>query len=473
MSLFKHFSRGIRARSPRTETVRRARISSAQIIPLSFLAAILLGAVLLYLPISTAPGKETDFLTALFTSATSVCVTGLVVVDTFSHWSFFGQAVILVLIQVGGLGIVSVMAALTLMLRRKISLRNTLIIHDAFNLTSIHDLVSFLLKVVRWTFAVEAAGALLYMPVFIRKFGPARGIWNSVFTAVSAFCNAGIDTLGGSSLVAYQTSVPVLGVTMLLIVLGGLGYIVWFDVAATVHTARRKRFGLITTFRRMSEHTKLVLVSTLSLIFGGALIFLLMEYNNPDTIGTMSFGGKLLNSVFQSVTFRTAGFSSVPQENMTAGSSLVGCVLMFIGGSPVGTAGGVKTVVFIVVVMNVLSFVHDRDNTVIFHRAVPEKFIRKANAILTVMLFAIVISLILLVTLSGCSVLDGLYETCSALCTVGLSRNLTASLNTSGRLLIILAMYLGRIGPISMALFFNTHTGGSAAGTTEGVFIVG
>lgn len=473
MSLFDRFSRGDRARPPRTDTARRARISSAQIIPLSFLGAILLGTVLLYLPVSTAPGAETDLLTALFTSTTSVCVTGLVVVDTFSHWSFFGQSVILVLIQVGGLGIVSVMAALTLTLRRKISLRNTLIIHDAFNLTSMHDLVSFLLRVVRWTFAVEAVGALLYLPGFIRRFGPAQGIWNAVFTAVSAFCNAGLDTLGASSLVPWQTSVPVLGVTMLLIVLGGLGYIVWFDVAAAVRTAREKRFGPITTLRRMSEHTKLVLVSTLALIVGGALLFLLMEYDNPATIGTMRFGEKLLNSVFQSVTYRTAGFSSVPQEGMTPGSSLIGCVLMFIGGSPVGTAGGVKTVVFIVVVMNVLSFVRDREDTVIFRRAVPEKLIRKANAIVTVMLFAIVVILILLVTLSGCSVLDGLYEACSALCTVGLSRSLTASLNTPGRIIIILAMYMGRIGPISMALFFSTRAGGHVTGTTEGVFIVG
>ena len=472
MSLFNRLKRN-RAHSPGMETVRRARISSAQIIPLSFLCAILLGTVLLYLPLSTAPGKETDLLTALFTSTTSVCVTGLVVVDTFSHWSLFGQAVILVLIQLGGLGIVSVMAALTLMLRRKISLRNTLIIHDAFNLTSIHDLVNFLLRVVRWTFVVEAVGALLYLPAFIRRFGPARGIWNSVFTAISAFCNAGIDTLGENSLTAYQTNIPVLSVTMLLIVLGGLGYIVWFDVVAVVRTAGRKRYGPVTTLRRMSEHTKLVLVSTLALIICGALVFLLFEYHNPDTIGKMSFGGKVLNSIFQSVTFRTAGFASVPQEGMTPGASLVGCVLMFIGGSPAGTAGGVKTVVFVVVIMNVLSFVRDREDTVIFHRSVPEKLIRKANAIVTVMLLAIVVFLILLVTLSDCSVLDGLYEACSALCTVGLSRNLTASLNTSGRILIILAMFMGRIGPISMALFFNTRAGGNMTGSTEGVFIVG
>ena len=467
------FPRARRIRSSRTETVRRARITSAQIIPLSFLSAILLGTVLLYLPISTAPGEETDLLTALFTSTTSVCVTGLVVVDTFSHWSLFGQGVILVLVQLGGLGIVSVMAALMLTLRRRISLRNTLVIHDAFNLTSIQGLMSFLRRVVRWTFAVEAVGVLLYLPAFIRRFGSARGAWNAVFTAVSAFCNAGLDTLGDSSLIAYRTSVPVLGVTMLLIVLGGLGYIVWFDVAEAVRVARNRGFGPVTTLKRMSEHTKLVLVSTLALIVGGALALLLFEYDNPDTIGSMSFGGKLLNCLFQSVTLRTAGFASVPQESLTPGAALFGCVLMFIGGSPVGTAGGVKTVVFIVVIMNVLSFVRDREDTVIFRRAVPEKLIRKANAIVTVMLLAIVLFVILLVTVSGCSVLDGLYEACSALCTVGLSRGLTASLNTAGRLLIILAMFLGRIGPISMALFFSTRVGGGTAGTTEGVFIVG
>ena len=452
----------------------KTRISSAQLIPLSFLAAILIGALLLMLPFATAPGEHTDFLTAFFTATTSVCVTGLVVVDSFTHWTLFGKIIILILIQLGGLGIITVTSALMLFIHKKFSLRNSLLIHDAFNLTSTRGLVRFLRRVLQGTFVVEGLGALLYMTVFIPRFGFVEGVWQSIFTAISAFCNAGIDILGPNSLIPYRSNPTVLIVTMLLIVLGGLGYMVWFDTILTTKNGVRNHYSPITVLRRLNEHTKLVLVLTGSLILLGAVLIFVFEYNNPETLGPMTLGGKILNSLFQSVTFRTAGFAAVPQQALRSSSALLGCLLMFIGGSPVGTAGGVKTVVFFVILVNVMSFIQNRDQTVIFKRRVSDDLVRKANAIVTVCFLVICILLITLVSLENVGVIDGLYEVVSAVGTVGLSRALTPSLRTAGRILIIIGMYLGRIGPISMALFFNTGSkNGNSISVAEGKFIVG
>ncbi|MBQ8974793.1 MAG: potassium transporter TrkH [Oscillospiraceae bacterium] len=452
----------------------KARITSAQLIPLSFIIAILVGALLLMLPFATADGESTDILTALFTSTTSVCVTGLVVVDTFSHWTIFGKTVILILIQLGGLGIITVTSALMLFVHKKMSLKSRLLIHDAFNLNTIHGLLRFLRRVVKSTFAVEGMGALLYMTVFIPKFGVAEGIWQSVFTAVSAFCNAGLDVLGPDSLISYNSNPLILIVTMALIVIGGLGYIVWFNTARTVRVGIKKRYSPATTLRRLSEHTKLVLCLTAFFILFGAVLIFIFEYDNPDTIGRMSLGGKILNSFFQSVTLRTAGFSSVSQGALRGSSALLGCLFMFIGGSPMGTAGGVKTVAFFVIAVNVLSFIENRDETVIFDRRVPAALIRKATAIITVSAVILIILLIALVALEDIPALDALYEMASAIGTVGLSRGITPSLGGAGRILIIIGMYLGRIGPISMALFFNTGAPAeNSISVTEGKFIVG
>ena len=453
-------------------TKRRIRLTSAQIIPASFLITILIGTLLLLLPPATVRGEHTGIMTALFTATTSVCVTGLVVVDTYAHWTLFGKIVILILIQLGGLGIVTSVGALIVFVQKRLSLRNQMLIYDAFNLDSLSGLFVFLKKVLAGTFIVEGAGALAYLPSFLPRYG-AKGIWYAAFTSVSAFCNAGIDILGPDSLISFQKDPLVLTVTMLLIVLGGLGFLVWFDIIRVIKKAKKKKYGIRGILSHMSVHSKLVLSFTLFLILSGAAAVMAMEWTNAQTIGNMGFGSKVLNSIFQSVTFRTAGFATIPQEMMRTETSLLGCVYMLIGGSPVGTAGGLKTVVIAIVLFNALSFVRGKDQTTIFRHGVAEKTIRKANAIVTVSVLLVLVMTIALLISCRVPLIDGLYETVSAICTVGLSRHLTASLNLWGRLIIVICMYLGRIGPISMALFFSTGKNERNIRYAEGNFTLG
>ena len=450
------------------------RLSPAHIIPLSFLLAIAVGTLLLLLPASSAKGVETDFLTALFTSTTSVCVTGLVVVDTYAHWSLFGKIVILILIQLGGLGIVSAISMVMLFLRRRFSLRSRTLLLDALNLDSRLGLLSFLARIFKWTFLVELLGAALYCIEFIPRFGVLRGIWISVFTSISAFCNAGLDILGPDSLSRYAGSPLVIWVTMALIVLGGLGYIVWFDIGRCVRDGIRFRFSPRQAIRRLGAHTRLVLRLTAGLILLGAVLIFLAESRNPATMGSMSPGDKILNCLFQSVTFRTAGFYTVPQENLSDFSCLVGYLWMFIGGSPIGTAGGVKTVTMYLVFANAISYAHARKASVLFRRKISDELMQKAAAIVMISFLTLLVSSLLLLALEPVSMTDGLFEAISAVATVGLSRALTPSLHTAGRIIIIATMYLGRIGPISMALFLaRPKPEKNSISYAEGKFYVG
>ncbi len=433
---------------------RKPELSTTQMISLSFLSAILVGAALLMLPCSTVPGEETDFLTALFTATTSVCVTGLVVVDTFSHWTLFGHIVIMLLIQVGGIGVVCLSAVLLILIHKRLSLKTRVLMMDSFNLDSIKGVAGFCQRVVRDIFIVEGIGAILSAFVFVPEFGNTKGIYVSIFHSISAFCNAGIDVIGPDSLCRYSGNYFILFVTMMLIVLGGLGFVVWFDVANAVgaffsKAEGRKRF-------RLHEQTKLVLALTAVLIVSGAMLTFLAEMDNPATMQSMSLGAKIWNSFFQSVTFRTAGFMTVSQKGLREVTALFGLMYMFIGGSPMGTAGGVKTVTFFALMLYAISFLRDREKPVVFNRAFPIETIRKAVAIILIsFLVTSLLSIMLMFTDHSILMTDALFETFSATATVGLSRNLTSSLTPVGRMIIIMAMYLGRIGPISLVMFFR------------------
>lgn len=427
---------------------RKFTLSTTQIILLSFLVTILIGSVLLALPISSADGKAIPYVDALFTATTSTCVTGLVTVPTFSTWSIFGQIVILILIQIGGIGVIAIMSGIMLLLNRKMGLGNRLLIQDAFNLNTLSGLAKFVKNILLGTLTVEGVGALLYMLVFVPAFG-ARGIWISVFNSVSAFCNAGIDIIGESSLCAYATNPLVNIVTASLIILGGIGYIVWWDVFRVIksRTPRNRR-----VFRHLTLHSKIAIVSTLCLIFGGALLIFVFEYNNPQTIGDMNLFDKLQVSLFQSITTRTAGFATVPQENLTGASTVVSLVLMFIGGSPVGTAGGVKTVTIVVLLCSALATIRNKTGATIFQRRISGGSIRKAVAVVATFSAVMLTSIILLAAVTDAPVIDIVYESVSATATVGLSKNLTASLSALGKCIIIVTMYFGRVGPISLAV---------------------
>ncbi|MBE5855833.1 MAG: potassium transporter TrkH [Lachnospiraceae bacterium] len=436
--------------------IQKHKLTSTQVIALGFLGAILVGTLLLLIPVATAKGQQTDFVTALFTATTSICVTGLVVVDTFSHWSFLGQLIILFLIQIGGFGVITLYSLVMMAMKKKFSLSTRLLIQDYYNLDSIHGLIKFLRRVVKDTLMVEGVGAVLYAFFFVPRFGFFRGIWISIFNAISAFCNAGMDVIGANSLIDYQTNLPLNIITMTLIVLGGLGYVVWFDFIETMKKSIKHKYNLHTFWSRMGEHSKLVVHLTIFFLVTGTLLVLLFEWNNPDTIGNLPVGKKILVSLFQSVTFRTAGFATVPQDALTPSTCLIGCIYMFIGGSPVGTAGGVKTVTIFVVLLNVFSFIRNRTEPVVFSRAVSDKLITKASAIVMANLMLTMVLIIALIQVSHAPTLAAAYEIFSATGTVGLSRGLTGNLNLAGRIVVMIGMYAGRIGPISMALFFST-----------------
>ena len=431
---------------------KRIELSTTQIIMLSFLAAIFAGSLLLSLPISVADGQTVPYLDALFTATTATCVTGLVTLPTVSTWSIFGQMVILVLIQIGGLGVITIMSALMILFHKKMGIGDRLLLQDAFNLNSLSGIIRFVKKVMAGTLVVEGFGALLYMIVFVPEFG-AKGIWISIFTSISAFCNAGIDIIADNSLCNYATNPVINSVTCLLVILGGIGYIVWWDVIRVIQKSSNCRRKL---FRNLTLHSKIAITATVILILGGALLFFLFEYNNPLTIKEMTLFDKLQVSLFQSVTTRTAGFATIPQQNMTNASTILCLLLMFIGGSPVGTAGGIKTVTIAVLVVSALATIQNKEETAVFNRSISRQAINKAVAVTGMSFTIMFFSTLLLSAATNCDTLDVLYETVSATATVGLTRNLTPYLNFGGKAIIIGTMYLGRIGPISLALALNS-----------------
>lgn len=430
------------------------KLSTTQLIALGFATTIFLGAILLSLPMSAADGQFTPFLPALFTATTSVCVTGLVVVDTYAHFSLFGQIVILILIQCGGLGIISITTGVMLMIGKKFSLKDSLLLEDAFNLNSLNGLSLFLKRVFKGTFLIEAIGAIGYMFVFVPRFG-TKGVWYSVFTAVSAFCNAGIDVMGSNSLMDYTGNIPVNLITMTLIIVSGLGYIVWWDILRVCGMWKRKEIKRQQLWNRLTLHSKIVLLMTVFLVCIGFIVVLAVEYHNPDTLGSLPLGEKIMAAFFQSVTCRTAGFATISQAALKDATALFCMLLMFIGGSPVGTAGGIKTTTVAVIFIAAMAIVRGNEDAVLFGRTISIRNVRKALAVTLISLLVAMGSLMILLCIQPGNFIDIAYEVFSAVGTVGLTRNLTPSLNSVGRVIIILCMYMGRIGPISMAIAFG------------------
>ncbi len=443
-------------------------------IPISFFAAIIIGAVILMFPIASKDGNWTPFVDALFTAATSICVTGLTVVDTGNYWSIFGQSIILILIQVGGLGVITVFSIVMIMAQKKFTLSDRIMLKDSLNLETTTGVIKFMIRIIKTTIVVELLGAILYSIDFIPRYGVLKGIRFSVFNSVSAFCNAGMDILGESSLEAYKGNGLVLGVTMALIVIGGGGFVVWFDIARKLKAGIAKRLSLKQIVLRFSEHTKLVISLTAFLIIFGAVAVFFFERNNPDTLGAMTLGEKILNSFFESITYRTAGFCTFSQAGLTNISCFFAYLLMFIGGSPVGTAGGVKTITFYLAVKNVTSYLHGEDNARVFKKSVSAERMRKASVIVSVEMATIISLTLILIGTNPISLQDGLFEIVSASATVGLTRDITTGLNDIGKVVVTIAMYLGRIAPISMAIFLaGISQKKKMIKNPEGHFIIG
>lgn len=431
---------------------KKLNFTTTQLIMFSFLLAILIGSILLTLPVCAADHQAVPYIDALFTATTSVCVTGLVTLPTVSAWSIWGQILILILIQIGGLGVITIMSGLMISLHRQIRLKDRILIQDAFNLNSLSGIVKFIKKVLIGTLIVEAVGAALYMTVFIPQYG-MKGIWISVFNSVSAFCNAGIDIISENSLCDYALNPMINFVTEALIIIGGIGYIVWWDVIRVVKKIRQK--GL-KCFANLTLHSKIVISTTVVLLTAGTIAFYVFEYANPLTMQGLSFMDRLQLSFFQSVTTRTAGFATIPQQNLTNASAVTSLFLMFIGGSPVGTAGGIKTSTVTVLFLAAMASIKGEDDVVMFHRTVKKQTISKAVAVVSISFMTLFTSTLLLSAVTNADILAVVYETVSATATVGLTRNFTAALNLAGKLIIIATMYLGRVGPISLVIAFNT-----------------
>ncbi|MCI5623483.1 TrkH family potassium uptake protein [Anaerostipes sp.] len=431
------------------------RLKPVQVILLGFLLTIMIGSVLLMLPVSSKSGQMTPYIDSLFTATTSVCVTGLVVETTMTHWSFFGQLVIAVLIQIGGLGVVTITAGMFFLLGKRISLSNRMLIQESMGLNTMSGLVVLVKKIFVGTFIVEGIGALLYATQFIPEFGWRYGIWASIFNSISAFCNAGMDIVQLDSLRSYVTNPVINFTTMGLIVLGGLGFIVWKDMYHGLKDLIYRKCTVKRAWDKLRFHSKVAITATLFLIIAGTVTIFIFEFNNPETMKDLNVGQKLMASMFQSVTTRTAGFETIPQAGLSEGSSLISMILMFIGGSPVGTAGGVKTVTFTILIYCVVTVAKQEDDISLFRRKVSDVLVPKALAIIMINLSVLLTAVLFLLLFDDQTFMTTCYECVSALATVGLSKGMTPELNLFGKIIIIITMYLGRVGPISMAIGFS------------------
>ncbi len=451
----------------------KIKLTTTRIIAFGFAIGILLGGILLHLPLASKTGEAVSFVDSLFVATTCLCVTGLTPVVTSEQWSYFGQTVMLFLMQFGGLGVVTFTTSVLMMLGKRISLADRMLIQDSYNLDSVAGVVKLTRRIIKGTLIVEGIGAVFYSFVFIPQFGVLDGIWKSVWHAVSAFCNAGLDTVDPSGFLIYQTNVLINITTMLLIIVAGIGFPVWWDIVRVAKEVARKEILLRDAFRKTMLHTKLAVTATLVLLFGGAVLILVFEYNNPATIGNLTFGQKVMASMFESTTLRTAGFQTIDQADLTGASSILAMLLMFIGGSPSGTAGGVKTVTFVILFLAMLSSIRGNEEVTAFRRKISDDFVKRALTVVMSSFFVLVTMSIVLSAIEDFSALDILFEVVSGLATVGLTRGITGSLSTVSKYLIILTMYLGRIGPITMALAFNAKKYQGKKSLAEGKVIIG
>lgn len=428
-------------------------MTTAQVIACGFAVLILIGGIILRMPFCTAPGQSTSFTDAVFTATTCVCVTGLVTVTTATHWTLAGKIVMLILIQIGGIGFIALASIIFITLRKKISMRSRKMIQESYNLDQMSGLVRMVKRVVACVFGAEAIGAVGYAFCFIPEFGVVKGIWQSVFTSVSAFCNAGVDILGENSLMSYVNDPAVNFITIVLIITAGLGFIVWWDVADKIRKVFRRELSAHRIFRSLRLHSKLVLTTTAVLVLGGTVLIFIFEYNNPRTMADMPLWQKLMASLFQSVTTRTAGFLTIDQAAFSGASVLLCLFLMFIGGSPMGTAGGMKTTTVAVMFLNVVSNLRGKEDVEFRHRRIRSHYIRSAVVIMgTGFGILLMMSMLLAAAMPETSLIDIVYEITSAIATVGLSRGLTSRLTLAGKWIVILTMYLGRIGPMTLGM---------------------
>ena len=442
---------------------KKLGISAVRRIGFSFFAVILIGSILLSLPMSHSVHSTSSYLDHLFVATSATCVTGLVTHVTASEYTLFGQIVIILLIQIGGLGFLTLMSMFFVLLKRKLTYANKIVMQEALNRNSLNETGIYIKRVIKYTVCFELIGAICLAFVFIPQFGILKGIYYSLFHAISAFCNAGFDVFGGGvSLTTHNTNALVILTAAALIIIGGLGFGVWTEL----YNVKR--------IRRFSVHTKIVLLVTGFLVIGGTILMLLFEYNNPETIAAMNGGEKVLNSFFAAVTPRTAGFNSISTSGMTSAGKFLTMILMMIGGSPGSTAGGIKTTTVGVLILTVICVIKRREDTEVFSKKISKDLVYKAFTLFFIGSgLVIVVSLILSFTETGASFTAILYETVSAFGTAGLTIGLTPNLSVIGKVLIMLMMYIGRVGPLTVVLSLTKEKIKSGIKYPEGKILIG
>lgn len=427
---------------------KRRGFTTAQILILGFLCVILIGASLLHLPVSSREGHSVPFADCVFTAVSATCVTGLVVVDTALTWSGFGQAVILLMIQIGGLGFMTLAVMLSNLMRRRVSARERVILANSYNLISFEGLMPFVRRIFGGTLLIELCGAVALSFRFIPMYGWGQGIWRSVFHSVSAFCNAGFDLMGTesgafTSLTSFARD-PLINITvMLLIMIGGIGFVVWDDIL--YYIKERRRF---------SAYTKLVLTVSAVLWIGGALVVAIPEWNNPATLGALQPGEKVMASFFQSVTFRTAGFNTISLGDMHTVPKLASVLIMFVGGASGSTAGGVKVGTIGILVYAAVLHACGRKHITVFRRTVPSEDVIRAFTVVTVQFLVTMVGAFFLIG-DGADMMMALFETFSASATVGLSLGLTPTLSLASKIVVMTLMFFGRVGILTIATLLS------------------
>lgn len=426
------------------------KLNVSQIIILVFLAVILLGALLLYMPFSSRTGHSNGLLTALFTSTSATCVTGLALGDTYCQWSLFGQLVILCLIQVGGLGFMSIASLFFFALRRKIDLKPMLVMAQSVGAENMEDVIGLQKKVILGGFGVEAIGAIILSVRFSKFYSVPKSIWLGIFHSISAFCNAGFDLFGfeepGVGLGFFKTDTVILLTIAALIIIGGIGFVVWDDLSKIKRPSR------------WSVYTKIILAVSFLLFFFGTIVYLILEFENPDTIGNMALSDKILNAFFQATTTRTAGFGVIDQGSLTETGKIFTILLMFIGGVSGSTAGGLKVMTFTIIVLFLLSRMMGKDTVNILGRRVNDDQIMDALCLFGMMTILSFFGAMIICGTTDFRFVDSLYETVSALATVGLSTGVLSGIGLVSKLLLIVFMFFGRVGILTISMGFLQKT---------------
>lgn len=446
---------------------KKKNLSPFKILAIGFATVILTGGILLSLPISSVSGQYTSLLDTIFTATSAVCVTGLVVLDTGTYWSVFGQWIILILIEIGGLGFMALSTIFALLLGKRISLRERLVMQEAYNTFSLQGVISHVRYMLFFTLAVQGGAALILMTQFIPLYGIGTGIYYGIFHAISAFNNAGFDLLGNfTSVTVLNTNKVVLITLGTLINIGGLGYLVWREIISSIRSKKK--------LKNFSLHSKVVLTISLTLVLFGSLIFLIFEWNNPATMQGMRFSDKIVNSYFSATTPRTAGFNSISNSEMSPAGKLLTMAYMFIGGSPGSTAGGVKTTTLGIVIFTLISVLKGREDVEVYHKKLSQSTVYRAVAVFLLGISIVIMGVMVLsIAEVGATFEVILYEVLSAFGTVGLTQGITPSLTAVSKVTLTFIMYMGRVGPLTVMLALAGKQSKANVKYPEGKLLIG